>query len=239
MPAKPSALTTARIEFRPTSVFAAEPLPEFKTVTPIAREQSNSSIIVDNKFVVKLLRRITAGVHPEIEIGRFLADVAHFENAPLLLGSVELVEGDQRSALAVVHRFVENQGDAWSVTGNGLNRLVEEQRLTAAETIPETPDAVSPCCSACARSGAAPPKCISPSPRAPTRPASSPSRSAPTTWPAGPTPPGARAQGVRIAAPAAQGTAGAGAATGAAPARPPRRHRPPHRVGLERDISTA
>jgi maltose alpha-D-glucosyltransferase/alpha-amylase len=132
-----------RIEFRPTGAFAAEPLPEFKTVAPIASEQSNSSIIVDNKFVVKVLRRITAGIHPEIEVGRFLADVAHFQNAPLLLGSAELVEGDKRSALTVVHAFVENQGDAWSVTSNGLNRLVEEQRLTAAETIPDTPDAAS------------------------------------------------------------------------------------------------
>ena len=131
---------TARIEFRPTSGFAAAPLPEFKTVEPIAREQSNSSIIVDNKFVVKVLRRITAGIHPEIEIGRFLADVAHFENAPLLHGSVELVEGDQRSALAVVHSYVENQGDAWSVTANGLNRLVEEERLTTTEALPESPD---------------------------------------------------------------------------------------------------
>ena len=52
-------------------------------------------MIVDNKYVVKILRRITAGIHPEIEVGRFLADVAHFQNAPTLLGSVELVEGDK------------------------------------------------------------------------------------------------------------------------------------------------
>jgi maltose alpha-D-glucosyltransferase/alpha-amylase len=123
-----------QIEFRPTEAFAAEPLPEIKNISAVAREQSNSSTIVDNMYVVKVLRRITAGIHPEIEVGRFLADVAHYENAPRLLGSVELIEGDNRSALAVVHAFVENQGDAWSVTANGLNRLVEEQRLTAAET---------------------------------------------------------------------------------------------------------
>jgi maltose alpha-D-glucosyltransferase/alpha-amylase len=133
----------ASLEFRPTSAFAAEALPEFKTVTPIGAEQSNSSIIVDNRFVVKVLRRITAGIHPEIEVGRFLADVAHFQNAPLLLGSVELVEGNEHSALVVVHRFVENQGDAWGVTANGLNRLVEEQWLTSAETIPDTPEAAA------------------------------------------------------------------------------------------------
>src|SRR6185312_13352738 len=100
--------------------------------------QSNSSVIVDNRYVVKVLRRITAGTHPEIEVGRFLADVAHFENAPRLLGSVELVEGEDRSALAVVHDYIQNQGDAWGVTANALDRLIEEQRLTAAETIADT-----------------------------------------------------------------------------------------------------
>jgi maltose alpha-D-glucosyltransferase/alpha-amylase len=40
-----------------------------------------------------------------------------------------LVEGESHSALAVVHRFVENQGDAWTVTSAALDRLVEEQRL--------------------------------------------------------------------------------------------------------------
>ena len=87
-----------QIEFRPTTPFTAEPLPEIKNVAAIAREQSNSSVIVDNKYVIKVLRRITAGIHPEVEVGRFLADVAHFKNAPQLLGSVELVEGENRSA---------------------------------------------------------------------------------------------------------------------------------------------
>jgi maltose alpha-D-glucosyltransferase/alpha-amylase len=128
----------SRIEFRPTASFASEAPAEIKEVTAIAREQSNSSVIVDHRYVVKILRRITLGIHPEIEVGRFLADVAHFENAPRLLGSVELVENEERSALAVVHAYIQNQGDAWSVTSNALDRLVEEQRLTAAETIADT-----------------------------------------------------------------------------------------------------
>ncbi len=122
------------IEFRPTTPFTATPLPAIETVKAIAREQSNSSVIVDNKYVVKVLRRITAGVHPEVEVGRFLADVAHFHNAPQLLGSVELNENGNRSALAVVHAFIENQGDAWSVTAAALDRLIDEHRVLAAET---------------------------------------------------------------------------------------------------------
>ena len=122
-----------RLAFQPTAAFAARPLQHFETVNASEREQSNTTVIVENKYVVKILRRITAGIHPEIEMGRFLADVAHFQNAPTLLGSVELIEGENRSALAVVHSFIENQGDAWSVTSAALDRLVEEQRLLPQE----------------------------------------------------------------------------------------------------------
>jgi maltose alpha-D-glucosyltransferase/alpha-amylase len=133
----------ASLEFRPTNVFAEGPPPEIKTVVPIDREQSNSSVIVDNKYVVKVLRRVSAGVHPEFEMGRYLADVAHFQNSPPLLGTVELIEGETRTALSTVHAFVENQGDAWGVTGASLDRLIDEQRLVPDEAATETSEMTS------------------------------------------------------------------------------------------------
>ena len=131
-----------KIQFRPTAAFSATPLPEFKIIKAIDREQSNSSVIVDFRYVIKILRRISPGIHPEIEVGRFLTEETSFQNTPALLGSVELLEGENRSALAVVHAFVENQGDAWSVTLGSLERLIDEQRLNLAEPIVETPDSL-------------------------------------------------------------------------------------------------
>jgi maltose alpha-D-glucosyltransferase/alpha-amylase len=49
------------------------------------------------------------------------------------LGTVELEDNGARSAVAVVHGFVQNQGDAWTVTSAYLDRFVEEQRLLTAE----------------------------------------------------------------------------------------------------------
>ncbi|MFN3656600.1 MAG: maltose alpha-D-glucosyltransferase [Pseudolabrys sp.] len=129
-----------RIEFRPTSDFTAQPLADIKEINGGEREQSNSTVIVDSKYVIKILRRITPGIHPEIEVGRFLTDVAHFKNAPTLLGTVELVEGESRTALAVVHRCIENQGDAWTVTSASLDRLVDEQRMLPTEAVAESAD---------------------------------------------------------------------------------------------------
>jgi maltose alpha-D-glucosyltransferase / alpha-amylase len=42
-------------------------------------------------------------------------------------------ENGAHSAVAVVHGFVQNQGDAWTVTSAYLDRFVEEQRLLTAE----------------------------------------------------------------------------------------------------------
>ena len=95
-------------------------------------------MLVDGQFVVKLFRRIEPGINPEMEVGRFLTEIAGFANMPPLLGTVELVEGENRSAVAVIHRFIENQGDAWSVTNAYLDRYVEEQRLLTGDAATES-----------------------------------------------------------------------------------------------------
>ena len=85
-----------------------------------------------------VLRRVGPGTHPEAEVGRFLTDIAGYQNTPPLLGSIEYMDSEEGSALAVVHGFVENQGDAWSVTNAYLDRFVDEHRLLAAEASVES-----------------------------------------------------------------------------------------------------
>jgi maltose alpha-D-glucosyltransferase/alpha-amylase len=125
-----------RLEFRPTSKFSDKPIKPPEYIRAVDTEQSNSTALVDNDYVVKVYRKLETGINPEIEIGRFLTEVAGFANTPALLGSVELVEGDNRSAVAIVHAFVQNQGDAWTVTSAYLDRFVDEQRLLAASEHP-------------------------------------------------------------------------------------------------------
>jgi maltose alpha-D-glucosyltransferase / alpha-amylase len=120
-----------RLEFRPTSKLSDQPIKPPEYVRAVETEQSNSTALVDNEYVVKVYRKLEPGINPEIEIGRFLTEVAGFANSPALIGSVELVEGDNTSAIAIVHAFVQNQGDAWTVTSAYLDRFVDEQRLLA------------------------------------------------------------------------------------------------------------
>ena len=122
-----------RLEFRPTKRFLESHEIPIQNVRAVDTEQSNTTALVDAHYVVKLFRRLEPGINPEIEIGRFLTDTVAFPNAPPLLGAVELEENGTRSAVAVVHGFIENQGDAWTVTSAYLDRFVEEQRLLTAE----------------------------------------------------------------------------------------------------------
>src|ERR1700751_5856596 len=80
-----------------------------------------------------MLRSLEPGLSPEIEVGPFLTETVAFPPAPPLLGTVEMAENGAHSAVAVVHGFVQNQGDAWTVTSAYLDRFVEEQRLLTAE----------------------------------------------------------------------------------------------------------
>ncbi|QPF93220.1 maltose alpha-D-glucosyltransferase [Bradyrhizobium commune] len=123
-----------RLEFKATSRFAEYAIKEPARIRAV--EQSNSTALVDNQYVAKIHRQLESGVNPEIEIGHYLTEVARFTHAPALLGSVELVEGDSRSAVGVLHAYVENQGDGWAVTASYLDRQVDEQRLLAASDTP-------------------------------------------------------------------------------------------------------
>ena len=53
----------------------------------LCAEQSNSSLIVDDAVMLKIFRKVSAGEHPEAEMGRYLT-AQGFLNTPALLGEV-------------------------------------------------------------------------------------------------------------------------------------------------------
>jgi maltose alpha-D-glucosyltransferase/alpha-amylase len=78
-------------------------------------EQSNSSVIFGKAVILKALRRLAAGVHPEIEIARFLGQYTSFDRVPALIGWAEYQGPDGASVpVGVLQQFVPNQGDGWS-----------------------------------------------------------------------------------------------------------------------------
>jgi maltose alpha-D-glucosyltransferase/alpha-amylase len=113
------------LRFSRSPAFDAAELAERPEVHRLAVEQSNSSLMLDRAAILKLYRRPLPGPHPEVEIGRFLTDVAGFANTPPLLGSLDFEGEDGATTLAAAFGFVLNQGDGWAWTLEHLARELE------------------------------------------------------------------------------------------------------------------
>ena len=101
-------------------------LPEDAAPEWIAAEQSNSTVVLGQQAVMKLLRRIQPGVHPEAEMTRWLREHG-FANVPPLFGEVVREGGEgEPCTLMIVQGFVYNQGDGWQWTLEALSRLADE-----------------------------------------------------------------------------------------------------------------
>ncbi len=123
------------IVFQRTSAYARRPPPEQPVVKRIGAEQSNSALLIEDYAVIKLYRRLASGIHPEVEMARFLTETVQFPNVPALMGDFAYVrEGTEATALGVMLANLRNQGDAWSQALNYLTRYLDEALLMAPHT---------------------------------------------------------------------------------------------------------
>jgi maltose alpha-D-glucosyltransferase/alpha-amylase len=96
-------------------------------VTVPGAQSSNTIVALGEQLFVKGYRRLQVGANPEVEIGRYLTDVVHFAHSVPVAGSVEYVAEDGRTAtLALIQRYVQNQGSGWDYTLNYLDRFFED-----------------------------------------------------------------------------------------------------------------
>ena len=89
-------------------------------VESLGVEQSNSSVVLDGKHVLKLYRRLEAGPNPEIEMLRALADEG-FTNAPALEGALETPGPPLETSLVSVTARVSAEGGGWELTVDSLS----------------------------------------------------------------------------------------------------------------------
>ena len=89
-------------------------------------DQSNTSLSYGDLFMLKFIRRIEPGVHPQVELEELLASSAVSENVPKLLGTV--VYRDKRgrpSTVALVENLIHQQSDGWLFAVDELGRFLE------------------------------------------------------------------------------------------------------------------
>jgi maltose alpha-D-glucosyltransferase / alpha-amylase len=141
-----------RVETEASTVTAA-PTPPFRELLasagdalepdPIRAEQSNSSVVFGDLFILKLFRRYEEGTNPDLEIGRFLTEDRNFPNIAPIAGAVTYRRGRaEPGTLAILQSYVPHEADAWRYTRDTLGRyyddtLARRGELTAAPTLRE------------------------------------------------------------------------------------------------------
>ncbi|HEX8678813.1 MAG TPA: putative maltokinase, partial [Chthoniobacterales bacterium] len=98
------------------------PLPS----TVLGVEQSNSSMVFENKFFLKLYRKLEDGVNPDVEVTQFLSERTAFANVPAFAGSIEYRRGKgEPTVVGAMQAAITSEGDAWEMTLDSVSRFYE------------------------------------------------------------------------------------------------------------------
>ncbi|MBI5487959.1 MAG: maltose alpha-D-glucosyltransferase [Deltaproteobacteria bacterium] len=93
---------------------------------PLRGHPRNTLLVYSDRLVLKVFRRVEEGVNPELELGTFLTEKARFPYVAPVLGALEYHRAKREPAtLAVLHGFVPNQGDAWTLARHNLGQYYE------------------------------------------------------------------------------------------------------------------
>jgi len=119
------------LQFTRTSAYAELVPAELATLHSgrVNMQSTNTSVQLGEHLFLKCYRRVRPGVHPELEIGRFLTETARFKHCVPLAGAVEYAAaGGEPATIAVLQAYVPNQGDGWSYTLAYLERVLKAPR---------------------------------------------------------------------------------------------------------------
>ena len=112
-----------RLEFSKTDLLDTMNFEDDAPILRLSAEQSNSSLIVDERLVLKIVRKVLAGRHPEAEVTGYLTRRGFANIAPLLGEVIRFDETDEPHTIILAQGFVHNQGDAWGWTLDYLKRV--------------------------------------------------------------------------------------------------------------------
>ncbi len=99
----------------------------------LAGEQSNTSVVIGGRHILKAFRRIEPGVNPELEMLRFLDDHG-FEQIPAVQAWYEY-EGELLEAtMGLMQPFLGGR-DGWELVCSGLRDGTEQQLLAPLEEL--------------------------------------------------------------------------------------------------------
>ncbi len=117
--------------------FTAEPGAELDVTQPSrvsSAEQSNTSLVYGESYILKIFRRLSEGRNPDLELHRALASVG-CQHIAAPLGAIESVPGGDRpdTSYGMLQVYVANAADGWHMATTSVRDLYAEGDLHADE----------------------------------------------------------------------------------------------------------
>jgi maltose alpha-D-glucosyltransferase/alpha-amylase len=132
---KEIAMSQGKLQFRPTSAFDQLAGSDFNSL-PVDRPRGSSSntvVTIGERLILKGYRRLRTGANPELEMGRYLTEVARYPNCAPLAGALEYMSNDgEARLLALLQGYIANQGDGWTHSLEYVQRHLEQHRTAPA-----------------------------------------------------------------------------------------------------------
>lgn len=95
-------------------------------------DQSNTSIVYGDRYILKMFRRIETGINPDLEIGRFLASHTDRARVPALMGALEYEDRDgELSTVGILQELVRGHTSGWEASLDELGRYFERAHARA------------------------------------------------------------------------------------------------------------
>jgi trehalose synthase-fused probable maltokinase len=103
-------------------------------------EQSNTTVVFNDKYFLKIYRKLFRGTNPDFEVSQHLSENSNFENSPPYMGSITLErEGMYTVSIGLMLEKVENNGEAWGFMLDRVEHYFKniERRKLDIEQIPK------------------------------------------------------------------------------------------------------
>jgi maltokinase len=95
-------------------------------------EQSNTSVVFGDDYILKLFRKVSPGVNPDLEITRALAEAGCTSIVPPLAW-IEADIAGEATTLAMMQPFLRSASDGWALAVTSVRDLYAEADLHADE----------------------------------------------------------------------------------------------------------
>jgi maltose alpha-D-glucosyltransferase/alpha-amylase len=108
-------------------------VPPDAPITLLDTEQSNSSVVMNREAILKLFRKLQPGIHPDVEITRFLTIERLFVHVPVLLGTIQFEDAEGTTLAGMMQEYVRGAVDGWSYALDVAGEYFRSETLDGGE----------------------------------------------------------------------------------------------------------